>query len=160
MDAIPNRGTFKVNFKTTRATVLGRESDGNPAFTVANYGRGQVYFLAVPLELNQTQTPGAFHDESAAACWRLYQFMARKFVAGRAVRKSHPLVGLTEHVRDAATRIAVVVNYSPQPIRERLTLAPGWRLHRVLHGQAGRNGPAITVNLGKNDGCVLSLHKK
>jgi len=160
LTAIPNRGTFKVNFQPTRATVLGRESDGNPAFTVAKYGRGRVFFLSVPLELNQTQTPGAFHAESAAACWQLYRSMASDFLKDRAAHKSHPLVGLTEHVRDDANRIVVIVNYSPQAIRENLTLTDGWHLNRVLHGKARRNGPTITVDLGKNDGCVLSLSTK
>ena len=54
----------------------------------------------------------------------------------------------------------MIVNYSPQAIRENLTLVDGWRLNRILHGKARRTGQTIAVDLGKNDGCVLSLSTK
>ncbi|MCX6992850.1 MAG: beta-mannanase, partial [Kiritimatiellaeota bacterium] len=154
---IPNRGAFKGNFCATRATVLGREADGNPAFTVAPYGKGRVYFLAVPMELTLTQTPGAFHAESAPPCWRLYQHVAECFLKRRAVRKLHPLVALTEHCVDASSRIEVIINQSPYPVRETLAVKPGWRLKRVLYGQAAMDGETIVVDLQKNDACVVAV---
>ena len=155
--SIPNRGTFKVNFRATRSTVLGREGDGNPALAVAPYGKGRVYFLAIPLEMTLTQTPGAFHSESAPPCWRLYRHMGGIFLKSRAVRKAHPLVGLTEHRLDAANRIAVIINHAPHRLREKLALTPGWRLKRVLHGKAGIDGPGLSVDLGRNDACVIAV---
>ena len=86
------------------------------------------------------------------------QAQARRQGLRESEQRDH--VGLTEHVRDDANRIVVIVNYSPQAIRENLTLTDGWHLNRVLHGKARRNGPTITVDLGKNDGCVLSLSTK
>ena len=161
LNAIPNHGTFKVDFRATRATVLGREGDGNPAFTVAPYGKGRVYFLAVPMEMTLTQTPGNFHSESAPPCWRLYQHMADDLLKGRAVRKSHPMVALTEHRRDAANRIEVLINQSPRPVRETLALAAGWRLKRVLRGKAGMEGQTLVAELPKNDACVIAVtHSK
>ena len=157
LTSIPNRGTFKVNFHATRATVLGREGDENPAFTVASYGKGRVYFLAVPLEMTLTQTPGAFHAAAASPCWRLYQFMAGTVLTCRAVHKSHPLLGLTEHHLDASNRIVICINHSPQRVQEKLTLAPGWRLKRVLHGKATVENQNIVVDLEKNDAGVLSI---
>lgn len=157
LTSIPNGGTFRVDFRATRATVLGREADGNPAFTVAQYGKGRVYFLSTPMEMTLTATPGAFHSESAAPCWRLYRHMAGAFLKGRAVRKMNPLIGLTEHRLDASTRIAVLINYSPDRNREKLVLGRGWRLKKVLHGAAEREGEGLVVTLGKNDACVLSV---
>jgi hypothetical protein len=159
LPSIPNRGTFKVNFLATRATVLGRETDGNPAFSVAPYGKGRVYFLATPMELTLTQTPGAFHSETASPCWRFYKHMAAPFLKRRALRKFHPMAGLTEHPLDASNRIAIIINHSPNPIQDSLTLAPGWRLKRVLHGKAEMNQQNLIVNLKKNDACVLAITK-
>ncbi len=157
---LPARSPFKVDLRATRATVLGREADGNPAFTVAPVGRGKVYFLSVPLEKTLTQTPGAFHAESAPPCWRIYRHMAEAFLKRRALSKTHPMVGLTEHPLDAQTRIAIILNYSPNRLRETLVPARGWRLARVLHGSAGMKQGAIAVDLGKNDGCVLTVTRR
>jgi hypothetical protein len=156
---IPGNEAFKIRFRATRATVLGREADGNPAFTVAPHGKGKVYFLSVPMEMTLTRTPGAFHAESATPCWRLYRHMTEGLLKGRAVRKQHPMVNLTEHRLDAANRIAVVVNASPHRIQEALSLAPGWRLQQVLHGKAEMKGKGLVMDLGKNDACVLAVRR-
>jgi len=159
LNSIPNRGTFKVNYRATRAKVLGREADGNPAFTVATYGKGRVYFLSTPMELTLTRTPGGFHTESASPCWRLYQHLGEPFLKRRAVRKSNPMVGLTEHPLNASTRIEIIINHSPHRIQEQLTLAPGWRLKQVFNGKATMDHNALIVDLKKNDACVLTVTK-
>lgn len=153
--SIPNQGTFKVNFRATRAEVLGREADGNPAFTVVPYGKGRVYFLAVPLETTLAQTPGAFHSESAPPYWRLYQHMAGIFLKRRALYKSHPMVGVTEHGLDASNRIEVIINYSPHPLQEKVVLRSGWRLKHVLHGSAKADRQHLDMDLKQNDACIL-----
>ena len=94
---IPCGGAFKVRFAPTRAEVLGHEPDGNPAFSVASCGKGKVYFLGVPMEMLLTRTPGSFHAPDAPPCWQVYRHIAADALAGRAVRKQHPLVAVTEH---------------------------------------------------------------
>jgi hypothetical protein len=111
------------------------------------------------MELTLTQTPGAFHSETASPCWRFYKHMAAPFLKRRALRKFHPMAGLTEHPLDASNRIAIIINHSPNPIQDSLTLAPGWRLKRVLHGKAEMNQQNLIVNLKKNDACVLAITK-
>ncbi|MFA4944087.1 MAG: glycoside hydrolase family 2 TIM barrel-domain containing protein [Lentisphaeria bacterium] len=157
LTSIPNSGTFKVDFRATRATVLGREAGGNPAFTVASYGKGRVYFLAVPMEMTLATTPGAFHSESASPCWRVYRHIAEAFLERRAVRKTNPLIGLTEHCQDASNRIMVIVNHSPHPVREDLILGHGWKLKQVLHGEAEMEREGLAVTLNGNDACILSV---
>ena len=155
LDAIPNRGTFKVNFRPTRVSVFGREPDGNPAFTAAPLGKGRVYFLSVPLEMTLAQTPGAFHAGSTPPYWRLYQQMGGHWLKRCAVRKTHGMVGLTEHALDVRSRVEVVINYSPDRLRETLEIAGGWKLKQVLYGKAVSDGRGLAVELGPNDACVL-----
>jgi hypothetical protein len=157
LSVLPDRGEYKVSYRATRATVLGRAADGNPAFTVAQYGRGRVYFLTIPLEMTLTRTPGAFHSESAPPAWRIYRHMLGRLLNRRAARKTHPLVALTEHRLDANARVEIVINQSPHPIRETLAVQPGWRLQRVLYGQAETDGRSIIVPLRKNAACVAVL---
>ena len=155
LDAIPNHGAFKVVFRPTRATVYGTEPDGNPALTVAPYGKGRVIFLAVPMELTLAQTPGVFHQDAMPPCWRLYQWMAEQIPQRRAAWKTLASVGLTEHLLDDGRRVEVAINYSPGHLREQLTLAAGWKLDRVLAGTVVDHGQRVDVELAPNDACVL-----
>ena len=155
LDAIPNHGTFKINFRPTRASVLGREPDGKPAFTTAPLGKGRVYFLAVPLEMTLAQTPGAFHAGSKPPYWRLYHQMGGHLLKRRAVRKTHGMVGLTEHALDVRSRVEVVINYPPNRLRETLEIAAGWNLKQVLHGKAMSDGRSLNLELDPNDACVM-----
>ena len=76
--------------------------------------------------------------------------MGEAFLKRRAVRKAQPELGLTEHRLDASHRIVVIVNYAPSRVRETLTPAVSSRLKPTE-----RQG--LTVDVGKNDGCVLTV---
>ena len=154
---IPSGGEFKVRFQATRAEVMGREADGNPAFTTAAYGQGRVYFLSAPIELMITRQPGSLHHADASPYWQLYRHIAQAVLAARAVRKQHPMLGLTEHPLDDGSAIVVVVNHSPEPVDEVLLLAAGWSLKDVLHGLAMPRESGVQVTVGPNDGVVLRL---
>ncbi len=95
---------FRLDLRPDGAEVLGREPDGNPAFTCFSYGQGKVYFLSVPIELALARTPGGFHGPRAQPFWEIYRRVAEDVLAGRAVRKNHPLLGLTEHPLDEGRR--------------------------------------------------------
>lgn len=151
----PSGGEFKVRFAPTRARVLGTEQDGNPAFTVATYGQGQVYFLSAPIELMITRTAGALHRAEAAPFWRIYREIAQDVIASRVVRKAQPMLGVTEHRLDDGRVVVVIVNQSPEPITETLELAEGWSVSDVWHGAA--EGASVVVPA--NDGVVLLLAK-
>jgi endo-1,4-beta-mannosidase len=158
---IPCGGAFKVRLKPTRAEVLGREADGNPAFTVAEYGKGQVYFLSVPMEMMLTQTPGAFHTPDAAPCRLIYRHIATEAVAGRAIRKTHPAVALTEHPLSDTRRVIVAINQSPEAVAETLPLAEGWALAEVYTGDVSADNPKIvTCALPANDGAAFVVERR
>jgi hypothetical protein len=151
---IPAGGSHRVRLEPRGATVLGSESDGNPAFSVFPYGEGKVYFLGVPMEMMLTRTPGAFHTPEAPPCWQVYRHVAAEALAGRAVAKSHPLLGLTEHPLADDRRLIVAVNYSPQEIEEQFQFASGWRLDAVHHGRLDAAG---RCHLPGADGAVFAV---
>ena len=146
----------KLNLKTTTAKVLGKEADGNPIFTVNNYGKGKIYFLGLQMEMNLTRKPGAF-TENPAECWKIYQTISADIVAkNRAVTKNDPFVGITEHDLSATEKVIVLVNYSPEEKEVALTINSGWKVEKSLYG----NLPAkSSVKLKANDACVLQLKK-
>lgn len=148
-------GKFRGCYETTRARVLGREPDGNPAFTVAEYGKGRIYFLSVPLEQYLAETPGVFHAPTTAF-WKIYQIMAQTACAKRAVNKTQPQIGVTAHPIDAQRRLVIAINYSPDPMTETLTLRKPWSLERVLYGEsAGQN--SLTAVIKPNDAMVFQI---
>jgi hypothetical protein len=131
---LPVCGDFKVRFEPTRATVLAREADGSPALSVATLGRGKVVFCGLPLEPWHTRTPGAFEESQV---WRLYRWLAEDALAGRAVRKEHPAVALTEHRLADGSRLAIAINHSPAAVEPGLAVGAGWRVAEWLYGVEG-----------------------
>lgn len=155
---IPSGGEFKVRFKATRAEVLGWEDDGNAAFSVASYGKGEVYFLSVPMEMMLTRTAGAFHHADSAPFWQIYRYVAQKLIANRIVKKHHALLGVTEHCVGGQC-VVIAINYSPDALQDTLKLADGWTLETVLHGDAEDHGDWLEAHVPGNDGAVLLLRR-
>jgi hypothetical protein len=146
----------KLNIKATTAKVLAHETDGNPLFTVNSYGKGKVYFLDMPMEMNLTNTPGAF-TENPAECWKIYQTIAAEIMdKSRAVQKNDPFVGITEHDLSATEKVIVLVNYSPEDKIVELKIDSDWRVDKALYGDLPAKS---SVKLKANDACVLQLKK-
>ena len=155
--AIPVSGQFKIHLQPTRAKVLGAELDGNPAFTVAEYGRGKVYFLSVPLEAMLSKTPGAFHAGDSADSWRIYRRVAGQVMDGRVVRKQNPMLAVTEHPLSENERIIVFINHQPEQLPEDTVLAEGWKMKTVHHGRITAKPGGLKVNLPPNSGAALTV---
>jgi hypothetical protein len=133
--------------------VLAREADGSPALTRVAYGKGTIYFLTIPVEMELANTPGAFHSDAAPPAWQLYRYLAEPFLAHRIARKDNPFIGITEHPRDDGSRVVTLINYSPTPQNARLTLAEGWRITERWYGAEAGQLPA-------NDAVVFLIQKE
>lgn len=89
----------------TRADVLAWDEAGLPAFGVANYGKGKVYFLNLPVEEMLLTRENGFDEP-----WHIfYETVAEQLLRGRAIRRTNPKVGMTLH-----DGYAVLVNYSDE----------------------------------------------
>jgi hypothetical protein len=147
----------KLNITPTTAKVLAHESDGNPIFTVNSYGKGKIYFLGLPMEMNLTLKPGAFTDKPSE-CWKIYQTISADIVKqSRVAEKTDPFVGITEHDFSPTRKVIVLVNYTPIDKEVQLNIKSGWKVDKVLYG----NTPdKKTLKLKANDACVLQLEKQ
>ena len=151
---------LKLAVKPTRAQVLGVQEDGNPAFTVSKYGKGKVFFLSLPLEMEVAMRPGVIQDADAQPYWRVYREIVRSIRSGRVLSKNTPYVGLTEHPVDAKNRIAIAVNYAPEAKETQLKVHPGWRLKRSYRGRVNPDDIGIYCAIGANDAAVFLLQRK
>lgn len=152
--SLPGCGSHRVRHRVTHAQVLGTEADGSPAFTVASYGRGRVFFLNAPIEMWHTQTPGSFHADDAPQSWRIYRHVAADLLAQRAVSKSAPALAVTEHELPSGERVIIAINHSPAELIDRLALSPGWSWGEPLRGSVAADG---TVAIAPNDAAVLRV---
>ena len=104
-EKLPYTKPHKFRIAATRAEVLALDEAGEPAFCVASYGRGKVYFLNLPLEEMLLTDENGF-----AMPWcGIYETVAQPILEKRNIRKSNPKVGLTLH-----GEYAVLVNYSAE----------------------------------------------
>jgi hypothetical protein len=151
-------GEIRLNLQPTHAQVLGRSVDGNPVFTHAAYGQGQVYFFSLPLECELTSTPAAFHASQAQPFWKIYRHMAAPLIQVRRLQKDHPFLGITEHELEDGQALAVLINYSPQQLAARCELLRGWRVTAAWYGQLPEaEDAALLVEIPPNDALVLVL---
>ncbi|MGQ7885471.1 glycoside hydrolase 5 family protein [Paenibacillus sp. WC2504] len=151
---------FKLDFRNDRAEVLAAEADGNPVLTKASYGKGTVYFCALPVELAMSQQAGVSYKPEQFPYWKMYEFISEEARSARVVQVKDPQIGLTEHIVDAHSQIAVVINYSPEGREVPLILQEGWQVEASLYG----NGPSVRegealVNVEANDAVILTLRK-
>jgi hypothetical protein len=146
---------FRLDLRSLGAEVLGSEPDGNPALTRFTLGRGTVTLLTAPLERALAETPGAFHAPGAPPFWQIYQTIAAPLIAARAVNKSDPTLGLTEHRLDDSSRVIVAINYSPHVLKTTLTLSAGWQRAEVFYGEMQN----LTVKIPPNDAVVFGVRE-
>ena len=148
---------FRLNIGTVNAEVLASESDGNPWFTCASYGRGKVYFLNYPIEVMLSGYPGAFHAKDANPYWMIYkQISEETTLKSRIVTKRNPMLGVTEHPCADGSRIAVIINYSPEVVKEALSISAGWMIESTIYGRpvSAENG-LYTAFVEANDALLV-----
>ena len=146
----------KLNINPTTAKVLAHENDANPVFTVNKYGKGKIYFLAIPLEMNLTLKPGTF-TESSPEFWKIYETIGAEIInKNRIVTKADPFVGITEHDLSVNEKVIILVNFSPNDKDITLSIKSGWKVDKAFYG----NLPVKSnVKIMGNDACVLLLKK-
>ncbi|MBT9132386.1 MAG: hypothetical protein DDT32_00904 [Syntrophomonadaceae bacterium] len=153
---IKTAAEFRLNLAPLNAEILGAEPDGNPAFTCAGYGKGRVYLLTAPLEMNLCNELGAFNTDGAQLYWEIYRHIAAPALKQRILTKDSPQIGITEHPLNAQQRISVLINYHPAPVNAKIKLAAGWRIGEILRGTKPENE---TLSVPANDAVVWMIVK-
>lgn len=134
------------------ADVLAETSGGNPVMTVAQYGKGRIFFINLDVE-NQavTRIRGCFHGEKLNLLYLLYREFARLAGLRRTVTLQTPYIGLTEHPVNENTTLCIAVNYEPEEIT--CGMETQWTVGRVWRGSCG-NGQ---LTVGGNDAAVFEV---
>ena len=146
---IPIRLNFKLRLEATGATVLACDGAGNPMFTVNEYGKGRVFFLAAPLETYLTEVNDAFGQDSPYAA--VYDVLKGAVGSRKVATVNKRNVGMTEHAVNSERRILVLINYDPEPADVTVSLANGWQSGAFLRG---------SLSIPANDAAVLEIVRR
>lgn len=145
----------KYSIITKNAKVLGKEPDGNPAFIESSYGKGKIYLLTFPIEMNAIEKPGSFepgHSNYSA----IYKKIAEPLIKDRIIQQGNTSVGLTEHYISESEAVIVLINYNPQQADTDIKLKDGWKITGSLYGSLPKG---TRVQLKGNDALVLTCKK-
>lgn len=147
----------KVELAPVRAQVLSAEEDGNPVFSMATYGKGRVFFMTLPVEMNAIEKPGALLN-TEEPYWKIYSIISEEVRKNRVIHKDNPYVGITEHSFDRNTKVAIMINYSPKEINTSILLKAGWKVEKVVYGESaiGKDG-TYECNFAANDAVIMYL---
>ena len=106
------------------AEVLARNEEGNIVFSKFAYGKGYVYFLNMPLEINMDKTYGSYADTDA---YKIYEIVAKGIIEEKPIISNNPNVGITLHKKDKNSYVVVAVNYSENDIENPFVLQNGYK---------------------------------
>ena len=159
--AVTARSPFKLHLEPAGAEVLGREPDGNPAFTRNAFGEGAMYFLSVPIETALANAPSAFHGPDAQPFWKIYRQIAEPHLHDRVVTKDHPCLGVTEHPMSGNERAIVMINYSPDALEAEFELKAPWTPAGAWYGALPHSDESgCKCSVAANDAVVFTAEKK
>jgi beta-galactosidase len=145
----------KYIIKSKQAKVLATEPDGNPALLECSLGKGKVYLLTFPLEMNMATTTGAF-DKGQPQYNHIYKKIAQTLLNDRVITQNDPSIGVTEHPVSDKEKVIIMINYNPETADAMLKLKDGWKISSSLYGGLPTGGK---VQLKGNDALVLIVKK-
>ena len=126
---------------------MAGDEDGNPVLSQYHLGKGWVFFCNFPMESYLTKQGEGFTRERYPY-YRIYQKVAKTLLDAKPLSCDSPNVGITLHPLDEHTDIAIILNYSNQPI------APKYKAKGVLKQIYG--SPDL---LPPCSGCICYLKK-
>lgn len=148
----------KHTFRSVGARVLATAEDGNPAMTEFSLGKGRVIFCAYPIELLAATVPGVISGAEAVAYYRFYQAMDLRNKE-KIATVTLPELGLTEHILDEHHRLLLLLNHTPRPVSDTVTLKTGKLVRQIpfAGGSVRQAAEGLQIDLPENTGMILLI---
>jgi endo-alpha-1,4-polygalactosaminidase (GH114 family) len=116
--------------------------------------------MALPLEMNVIEKPGVLLNSIEEPYWKIYSAISKEARKNRVVQKEHPYVGITEHAFNESSKLAIMINYSPEAVRTTIGLQEGWSVEKVAYGEeAILRDESYVCNIAANDALILHLRR-
>lgn len=149
---------IKHTFRTVGAKELASTADGNIAMTEYALGSGRVIFCAYPIELDAATLPGVVSGEDAVPYYKFYEAMNIRSSRKLAAVASYEL-GLTEHILDDRHRLLLILNHTPRPITDKVTLKDARFVRQIpfFGGTAEGCEGGVEVSIPGNTGIIVLI---
>ncbi|MFC4213085.1 glycoside hydrolase family 2 TIM barrel-domain containing protein [Pedobacter lithocola] len=146
----------KYTIDSKQAKVFAKEEDGNPVFLMSTYGKGKIFLLTFPLEMNVAEEVGSL-DANAPSYRELYKIIAEPLISQRVINQNNAQIGVTEHDLSKNEKLIIAINYNPEAVSTEMTIKKGWELSNTLYGLKPENA---TLKINGNDAVVWVVKSK
>lgn len=156
-----NIGTsFEYDLTPTDGEVLATDENGKPAFVSAQYGKGRVFWLPMPLENWLYNIPGVYHNPNAEEYSRIYKEFAKLVKTEKVAKLQSQQVTMTEHILSDNKRLLILVNCSPECRKVELVFSVKPKAVRKYHGKGEVSGEnyEFTVTIEPNQPLLLEAN--
>ena len=134
------------------AEVLGRTTDGEPAFTRFRYGKGTVFVINSPVDRATVSRTDVLSGEKVMPYYLLFQAAAVSAGLDHAVEKGDcPFVAISEHPTDDGHVVAIAINFEQRPIDCPVRLSG--TLGRIWRGDVSTD----RIRLPPNEAAVFEI---
>ena len=141
---LPISVRYCLHVKPVGAEVLATDARGEPVISSYRYGRGLVYCVFAPVEVNLAGQPGRIEDKPPYHT--VYErFLSLSCTSRKVARVRDARIGLTEHELAKGRRLLVMINYTPEAIDTQLDLKSGWQISRFIRGSLSIMGNDASV---------------
>lgn len=128
-EEIPFYRAFTRKYIPVTAKVIATDDSGNPSVTVNKYGKGRVFFVDAPVELNMTSMHNAFSGKFE----KLYEVVFKDYIAKLPVSIDAKDVVYTIN-EDEENSYFVAINHSQCEKAINLDLKGNYQIEEVVYG--------------------------
>lgn len=132
------------NFTSVNAEVLSYDQNDNPIISVANYGKGRVFYVNFPLENNLVDGYHSFDKNYHL----IYKKLFENHIIDLPLTLRYENAVVTFHKNKNGVT-AVIINHSDKVIDPQINLQNGFKISKVLYGEINKINPfdALIVKL-------------
>ncbi|SHN34980.1 glycoside hydrolase 5 family protein [Gracilibacillus kekensis] len=151
----------KLSLNNNKARIIGTEEDGNICFSKNSYGKGEVYFLSYPIELNVAQEEELAYHPDDYPYWKIYREVFSSMSFHRLVKTEYKHIGITEHELSEEECVIVIIHYASVKKTIPISLKKGWKVKEVYYGEIDSNKfKDVHVNLQPNEATIFQITKQ
>jgi beta-galactosidase len=145
-EEIPFYRTFTKKYSVSTAKVIATDDSGNPSITVNSYGKGKVYLVDAPIELNMTNVHNAFNGNFE----KIYKVIFKKHLERLPLSIDAKDVVYTLN-EDRQNTYFIAVNHSETEKELNLNLKGNYEIKDVIYGRKETIKPydAVILKLKK-----------
>ncbi len=150
---------YEYNLTVTDGEAVAVDESGNPAFVSAEYGKGRVFWLPMPLESWLYDIPGVYHTDGCEEYSRIYKEFAKFVNFEKVAYLQSQTISMTEHIMEDGKRLLVLINCCPKVQTAEIKFSKNVKEIFNLYGEAdvSKKADSCSVKMQPNQPLVLEF---